>query len=128
MEDLHRAAGADLVVLVVDDDDAVREVTAGILSDLGYQVIEAGSGSAALDMVETHDRIDAMVLDFAMPGMNGGELARELRTRRPAVPILFATGYADLDALKEVGTDLIVHKPFSQAELGRKVGASLAGR
>ncbi|WP_421729186.1 response regulator [Brevundimonas sp.] len=125
---LHRASGADLVVLVVDDDDAVREVTAGILSDLGYRVIQAGGGSAALDLVETHDRIDAMVLDFAMPGMNGGDLARELRSRRPAVPILFATGYADLDALKEVATDLIVHKPFSQVELGRKVAASLAGR
>jgi signal transduction histidine kinase len=121
-------AGADLVVLVVDDDDAVREVTAGFLSDLGYRVIEAGSGGAALDMAERHDRIDVMVLDFAMPGMNGADLARELRTRRPAVPIVFATGYADADAFTDVGADLIVHKPFSRAELGRKVSASLAAR
>ena len=127
-EDLPLATRDDLVVLVVDDDDAVREVTAGFLSDLGYQVIEAGSGGAALDMAQRHDRIDAMVLDFAMPGMNGADLARELRVRRPRVPIVFATGYADADALTDVGTDLIVRKPFSQAELGRKVSASLAGR
>jgi len=128
VEDLAPADGADLVVLVVDDDDAVREVTAGFLTDLGYHVIEAGSGGAALHMAEKHHRIDAMVLDFAMPGMNGADLARELRARRPSVPIVFATGYADAEALTDFGTDLIVHKPFSQAELGRKVSASLAGQ
>ncbi|CAN5233625.1 response regulator [soil metagenome] len=127
-EAVHRARDAGLVVLVVDDDDAVREVTAGFLSDLGYRVIEAGSGGAALDLAERHDRIDVMVLDFAMPGMNGADLARELRTRRPATPILFATGYADAEALTDVGSDLLVHKPFTQAELARKVLGSLDGR
>jgi signal transduction histidine kinase/ActR/RegA family two-component response regulator len=126
-ETLHRASDAGLVVLVVDDDDAVREVTAGFLSDLGYKVIEAGSGGAALDMVERHQRIDAVVLDFAMPGMNGADLAKELRVRRPSTPILFATGYADADALTDVGTDRVLHKPFSQAELARKVRGSLSG-
>lgn len=127
-EPLHRARDAGLVVMVVDDDDAVREVTAGFLNDLGYDVIEAGSGGAALDLVERHPRIDAMVLDFAMPGMNGADLARELKTRRPAIPILFATGYADADALTDVGTDMVVHKPFTQAELARKVRGSLDRR
>ena len=125
-ETMQRAHNADLVVLVVDDDDAVREITTGFLSDLGYHVLEAGSGGAALDLVERHDRIDAMVLDFAMPGMNGADLARELRKRRPSTPILFATGYADADALTDVGADLVMHKPFSQAELARKVWGSLA--
>ena len=120
------ASDAQLVVMVVDDDDAVRDVTTGFLSDLGYQVIEAGSGGAALDLAERQDRIDVMVLDFAMPGMNGAELARELRKHRPTTPILFATGYADADALTDVGTDRIVHKPFTQAELARKVWGSLA--
>ncbi|CAN5161064.1 ATP-binding protein [soil metagenome] len=128
MEEPSRAEETGVVVMVVDDDDAVREVTAGFLSDLGYRVIEAGSGGAALDLVEQHDRIDAMVLDFAMPGMNGADLARELRSRRPRTPILFATGYADTDALGEIDADHIVHKPFSQAELARKVSLSLAER
>ncbi|MFN3932685.1 MAG: response regulator [Brevundimonas sp.] len=115
-----------LVVLVVDDDDAVREVTAGLLADLGYNVVEAGSGGAALDLFERHDEISAVVLDFAMPGMNGADLARELRARRPRVPILFATGYADAEALMGVGDHQIVHKPFVQAELARKLSRSFA--
>jgi signal transduction histidine kinase len=115
-----------LVVLVVDDDDAVREVTAGLLSDLGYDVLEAGSGGAALELVERNAEINAVVLDFAMPGMNGADLARELRARRPEVPILFATGYADAKALTGVGDHQIVHKPFVQAELARKLSRSFA--
>ena len=116
----------DLVVLVVDDDDAVREVTAGLLTDLGYNVVEAGSGGAALELIERHDQISAVVLDFAMPGMNGADLARELRARRPRVPILFATGYADAEALTGVGDHQIVRKPFVQAELARKLSRSFA--
>lgn len=125
--ELLAARDAGLVVLVVDDDEAVREVTAGFLSDLGYDVIEAGSGGAALDQLERHEKIDAVVLDFAMPGMNGGELARELKMRRPSAPILFATGYVDAEALTDIGEDLIVHKPFTQAELARKLSRTLAG-
>jgi len=124
--ELLAARDAGMVVLVVDDDEAVRIVTAGYLSDLGYDVIEADSGGAALETLDHHDRIDAMVLDFAMPGMNGGELARELRVRRPGAPILFATGYADAEALTDVGEDMIVRKPFTQAELARKLSRTLA--
>ncbi len=124
--ELLAARDAGMVVLVVDDDEAVRTVTAGYLSDLGYDVIEADSGGAALETLDHHDRIDAMVLDFAMPGMNGGELARELKVRRPEAPILFATGYADAEALTDVGEDLIVRKPFTQAELARKLSRTLA--
>lgn len=124
--ELLAARDAGMVVLVVDDDEAVRTVTAGYLSDLGYDVIEADSGGAALETLDHHDRIDAMVLDFAMPGMNGGELARELRVRRPGAPILFATGYADAEALTDVGEDMIVRKPFTQAELARKLSRTLA--
>ena len=119
------APGDHVVVLVVDDDDAVREVTADLLTELGYQVVEAGSGGAALDLFERNDAISAVVLDFAMPGMNGADLARELRARRPQVPILFATGYADAEALTKVGEHQIVHKPFVQAELARKLSRSL---
>ena len=124
--DALAARDAGLVVLVVDDDEAVRHVTAGLLADLGYQVVEADSGLAALDALDRHDRIDAMVLDFAMPGMNGGELARTLRIRRPAAPILFATGYADAEALVDVGEEMIVRKPFTQAELANKLSRTLA--
>ena len=113
-------------MLVVDDDEAVREVTAGLLTDLGYNVVEAGSGGAALELIERQTDISAVVLDFAMPGMNGADLARELRARRPTIPILFATGYADAKALTGVGDHEIVHKPFVQAELARKLSRTFA--
>ena len=125
--ELQTARASGLIVLVVDDDEAVREVTANFLDDLGYEVIEAGSGGAALEQLERHPKIDAVILDFAMPGMNGADLARELRLRRPGAPILFATGYADAEALTDIGDHLIVHKPFTQVELARKLSRTLAG-
>jgi signal transduction histidine kinase len=116
---------AEHAVLVVDDDQAVREVTAGFLSDLGYRVVEAGSGGAALEVLDEHEGIELVLLDFAMPGMNGAEVAREARARRPSLPILFLTGYADAEAMPQLGREEILRKPFSQGELAAKVGATL---
>jgi signal transduction histidine kinase/ActR/RegA family two-component response regulator len=112
---------AAATVLLVDDDSAVREVTTSILNDLGYSVIEAGSGGAALEALDNNAKVDVVLLDFAMPGMNGAEVAREIRARRPQMPILFATGYADAEALVEAGEDRIVHKPFVEDELAEKL-------
>jgi CheY-like chemotaxis protein len=120
------APANDIVVLIVDDDEAVREVTAGIVSDLGYIVVEAGSGGAALDIFDTREDIQAVILDFAMPGMNGADVAREMQGRRPALPILFATGYADAEALAAASDDRIVHKPFKQGELADKLALAFA--
>jgi CheY-like chemotaxis protein len=121
-----RKARAGAVVMLVDDDSAVREVTSGILHDLGYVVLEAGSGGAALDLLDQCDSVDLVLLDFAMPGMNGAEVAREVRARRPELPVLFATGYADAAALAEVSDDQVVHKPFVEEELATKVAGALA--
>ena len=122
----RNAPAENLVVLVVDDDDAVREVTAGILVDLGYVVVEAGSGGAALEIFDRREDIRAVILDFAMPGMNGADVAREMLGRRPALPILFATGYADAEALAAASDDRIVHKPFKEAELADKLAMAFA--
>ena len=119
------ASKADAQVLLVDDDGAVREVTAGILRDLGYGVLEAGSGGAALDLLDRNPQVELVLLDFAMPGMNGAEVARELRSRRPGLPILFATGYADTAALTDTAEDQIIRKPYVEAEVAAKVRASL---
>ncbi len=119
----RNAPRADLRVLVVDDDDAVREVTAGILRDLGYRVVEADSGDVALQVFD--DSIDAVVLDFAMPGLNGADLAKALTARRPQAPILFATGYADAEALAETPEERIVLKPFRPGELAEKIAQAL---
>ncbi len=111
----------DFKVLVVDDDGAVRAVTAAILHDLGYDVVEAGSGRAALDVLDQEAEIDLLLVDFAMPGMNGAEVAREVQARRPGLPVVFLTGYADIDGLAGVGGSGIVRKPFAQAELAAKL-------
>jgi PAS domain S-box-containing protein len=119
--DAPDASPKDARVLVVDDDSAVREVTAGMLTELGYTVVEAGSGGAALDLLDGQEGIDVLLLDFAMPGMNGAEVAREVRARRPGVPILFLTGYADADALIDAGEDGILRKPFREKDLATKL-------
>jgi signal transduction histidine kinase len=113
-------------VLLVDDDNAVREVTRAILHEIGYRVLEAGSGGAALDVVEREGRIDLMIVDFAMPGMNGAEAARLANEKRPGLPVLFVTGFADRTALAGVSDAYIVSKPFVDDELVHKVRLALA--
>ncbi|WP_244472668.1 response regulator [Methylobacterium sp. Leaf89] len=125
----QRRAGDRPVVLVVDDDSAVREITTSILSENGYRIREAGSGLAALSALESDACVDLIILDFAMPGMNGAEAACQIRLRWPHLPVMFVTGYADTAALMqagEVGAERIVQKPFQRGELARKATAILA--
>ena len=114
-------------ILLVDDDNAVREVTAAMLAELGCRTIEAGSGGAALDLLDSVPEIDLVLIDFAMPGMNGAEVARRVRDKRPQLPILFVTGYADRAVLSEFGEAHIIAKPFVDGELADKVRAALLG-
>ena len=113
-------------ILLVDDDSAVREVTASMLQELGYVVVEAGSGGAALGTLERDEDFDLLLVDYAMPGMNGAETAQSAARLRPDLPVMFITGYADLTALREVGEERIIQKPFRDDELGRKVQHALA--
>jgi signal transduction histidine kinase len=112
-------------ILLVDDDHAVREVTSTTLRDLGYTVVEAGSGGAALDILTREPTIDLLIIDFAMPGMSGAEVARQARAKRPTLPILFITGFADRAALAGVSETHIVGKPFVNDELATKLRSVL---
>jgi CheY-like chemotaxis protein len=115
------------LVLLVDDDNAVRKTTKGILRDLGCEVVDVASGRAALIFLARETlRPDFMVVDFAMPLMNGLELAREVGRILPELPILFVTGYADLTAMQAVSEDRIVQKPFTEQQLSRKIQMLLA--
>ncbi len=118
------------MVLLVDDDSDVRDVAATMLATLGYQVIEARSGDEALEILQRSDqRIDIMLVDFAMPGMNGVETAQRAATIRPDLPILLSTGYADAAGLSgEAGRGRILRKPFRQVDLGAKIADALAAR
>src|SRR5690606_18601309 len=89
---------APRIVLLVDDDNGVREVPSIMRKDLGLKVLQAASAREALDILWADDRIDTLLTDFAMPGMNGAELAQAVRERMPTLPVVFVTGYADLDA------------------------------
>jgi signal transduction histidine kinase/CheY-like chemotaxis protein len=113
-------------ILLVDDDSAVREVAASMLASLGYRVHQAGSGGAALDFLCGGAQVDLVVMDFAMPGMNGAELARRVQAMRPDLPILFVTGFADRSALTGFSAAQIIGKPFTLEELGKRIGTTLA--
>jgi CheY-like chemotaxis protein len=119
---------ANATILLVDDDNAVRDVTATYLRDMGYRVIEAGSGGAALELLESTTDIDLLLFDYAMPGMNGAELARQARMRRPKVSVLFVTGFAEQDAFGHISERNIIRKPINVHELSSKVQASLLPR
>jgi CheY-like chemotaxis protein len=113
-------------ILLVDDDDDLRSVLASALEAQGYQVTEAEDGSAALSALE-RATMDIAILDFAMPGMNGAELSRRMRERWPGLPILFASGYADTEAIETAAGNNVafLKKPFRIDELLHVVHAKL---
>ncbi|HEX4709256.1 response regulator [Phenylobacterium sp.] len=117
--DSHLGAGRHVVV--VEDDLAVRRFIVDSLQSLGFAVAEASGGRAALAMLGGVEP-DLMVVDYAMPEMNGAELIRAIQALRPGLPILLATGYADMDAVHGViSTDRVLRKPFKIADLATAI-------
>lgn len=114
-------------ILLVDDDPMVREVTAAMLDDLGYGVVEADSGAEALEVLGREARIDLVMADFIMPGMTGTDLCQKVAEQWPDLPVLLVTGYADDRILAAVGEDRLVLKPFRNEDLARKVRMALGG-
>jgi len=113
-------------VLVVDDDKLVRRFMAESLRSLQYHVTEAESGAQALATME-RERFELMVIDFAMPGMNGADTARAAQERQPGIKVLMVSGYADSAAVEAaLGTARQLRKPFDLAELGGAVAETLA--
>ncbi|MDJ0970938.1 MAG: PAS domain S-box protein [Kiloniellales bacterium] len=115
------AEGQGETVLVVEDDDRVREITAQRLRTLGYRVREAGNGQAALEALEEHDGIELLFTDIVMPGgMSGRELAVAVRKRHPGVKVLYTSGYA-AEAAAQRGAlgpgEALLAKPYRTAEL-----------
>jgi len=103
-------------VLVVDDDPIVAAGTAAMLEDLGHVATEVASGDAALQLLGTETAIDLVITDHAMPGMTGTELATRIRRRWPELPIVIATGYADVPGESDLGLPRL-SKPYRQQEL-----------
>ncbi|HEV2099345.1 MAG TPA: response regulator, partial [Stellaceae bacterium] len=114
------------VVLVVDDDPAVRSITADILNGLGYDVVQAANGDAALEALNTGNRIDLLLTDVVMTGISGPELARRVRVLQPRMPIVFISGYADLAGRNgDEFLHQLVRKPFRPADLRTQIEAAL---
>jgi two-component system cell cycle sensor histidine kinase/response regulator CckA len=112
-------------ILLVEDDDAVREIAAGILERSGYRVLSACDGVDALrELGESGEHVDLLLTDVVMPRLNGSALAERLSEERPALKVLFMSGYADdaieSDGTVRPGTDFI-QKPFTASMLAAKV-------
>jgi signal transduction histidine kinase len=114
-----------LTLLFVDDDFLISLSTAALLEDLGHDVIKASSGPAALDVLNSGKPIDLLITDYAMPGMTGVQLAEAARKLRPDLPILLATGYADLPARARIELPRL-SKPYQQNQLAERI-TSLVG-
>ena len=117
-------ANAGETVLIVEDDPAVRVLVSAVLKELGYGFLEAGDADTALPIIESEQRIDLLISDVGLPGMNGRQLAEIGRQIRPELKVLFITGYAEHAAVRggflDPGMQLIT-KPFTFDLLTAKV-------
>jgi signal transduction histidine kinase/CheY-like chemotaxis protein len=122
-----RMAGRPSRILLVDDDDKVRELAREMLQEDGHTVTAAASGREALALLAGAQPFDLLLADYAMPGMTGSMLGSEAQALRPALPILFMTGYVDADALQGWSTRgyRTLNKPFTAKELEAAVQASI---
>jgi signal transduction histidine kinase len=118
------APGGNETVLIVDDNTEVREVMAVILGSLGYEVLTAGDGAAALELIRSHCGIDLLVSDIVMSGgVTGFELAERARALRPGLPVLLMSGYPA--GTVEKYNFPILHKPYRREHLAKHIRAAL---
>jgi PAS domain S-box-containing protein len=122
-------AGPSARILVVDDDDDVRGVTATLLRTLGHEASEAASGQDALGLLQRDPRFDLLMVDLLMPKMHGTAFAAEARRLVPGVPVLFITGYNGTSHARKMSDgQYLIKKPFRLAELAEKLGYILHRR
>lgn len=120
----HGGAAQHATLLFVDDDFLINLSTATLLEDLGHTVIKATSGADALSILRNGKPIDLLITDYAMPGMTGLQLAEEARRLRPGLPILLATGYADLPTSAALELPRL-SKPYQQRQLAEQIASLL---
>jgi CheY-like chemotaxis protein len=116
-------------ILLVEDDDSVRQLIGEMLRRRGYQVLEAGGGAEAAKLAEQAPQpIDVLLTDVVMPRMSGSELAGVVSAMRPGIRVLYISGYSE-DELREYGITRrqpnFLQKPFTQEELIHKLESLL---
>ncbi len=128
----HMAQEADsresfkVTILVVDDDALISMSTVDMLEDLGHTAIEANSGAEALEILRSDPEVELLITDYSMPQMTGAQLARAALELRPDLPILLATGYAELPPGSDIELPRL-GKPYQQAQLATEI-AKILGR
>jgi CheY-like chemotaxis protein len=121
---------ASLRILLVDDDQTVRALIGEMLGDLGHEVTDVDNGPAALAQLSNKTAFDLLLVDFAMPVMNGAEVAAEAMRLRPHLPVLFMTGYADTSVLNS-WTQLghrTLNKPFGATDVDLAIRQTIGSR
>lgn len=115
--------GTRTKVLVVEDDEMVRDYAQLVLSALGYEPLIAGDGLAALTALDENHDIGLLLTDIGLPGMSGPALAAEARRRRPGLPVLFASGSVDSSGQAEriPEGEAVLAKPYRKSELAEKL-------
>ena len=127
LSDAHKSEQGE-IVLVVEDEAAVRALVVDVLEELGYRAIEASDGSSALKLLESNVRVDLLVTDVGLPGLNGRQLVDAAREHRPKLKVLFMTGYAENAALASgfLGPDMeLITKPFAIEALATRIQAMI---
>lgn len=121
--------GKNQTILIIEDENTVRELLAVTLKNLNYSVISASDGAQALDLLtDPQNKIDAVITDLVMPKMDGLTFAKKAKELGVKAPILFATGYADehLEQLIDAESrDLIIQKPYTKEALSEKLSKIL---
>jgi CheY-like chemotaxis protein len=125
----HVLERGDATILVCDDNPSVRDFAVEALLHSGYRAIATDSGPSALEVVaDEKTAIDLLLVDFAMPGMNGAEVARRARERRPRLPILMITGNVEQAVVRSEAEGVpLLSKPFKQAQLVSRIAELLKG-
>jgi PAS domain S-box-containing protein len=132
-EDVTEAPRAEAgeTVLVVEDEPVIRDLIVEVLQDLGYRALEAPDGPSGLRILQSRKRIDLLVTDVGLPGLNGRQLADHARETRPDLKVLFITGYAENATLAsgflEPGMEMIT-KPFAVDALATRIRSMIKGR
>jgi len=115
----RQSIGTKSAILVVDDEEVVRELFKETLEELGHRVVAVETGLEALDLVKQQD-FDLVFLDLKMPGINGAELFRQIRSIKPGLPVTIITGYPDSEMMAQAlaqGPFGVMNKPFGESDI-----------
>ena len=131
MHSTHEGLNPEGVILLVDDDEIVLEVGGKMLQHMGYEVRKARDGQEALAVFDKyHDRVDAIILDMRLPGMNGATVFEQLRKINPHTRVLLASGYIEKhlsSVILDHNCNDFIQKPFNLQQLKHKLEKLLQG-